>query len=153
MEMRLPDWWTTHEAQSLLMCVQNRQNGRQYLLDMSPDKVPTKAGDFGNHMGLELAHVSTLGLLGCEAAVDVYPGLMLRRYKLLLKLPCCCALSHAANPSQHIQSLRSSGCALLFCPFAAPISCCVNTGCVHVCVLFWHVQLFMLYVPAKHARS
>ena len=117
------------------MCVQNRKNGQQYLLKMSPDKVNAKAGDFGDHMGLKLAYVSISDLLGCEkAVVGVYPGLLLHRHKLMLKLPCCCALSHAANPSQHIESLRSSGSALLFCPFAAPNSCSewANTGCVHV---------------------
>ena len=39
--------------------MQSRKNGREYLLQMSPDKVINKAGDFGSHMGLDLAYVSS----------------------------------------------------------------------------------------------
>ena len=54
------------------MCVQNRKNGLQYLLEMSPDKLNARAGDFGDHMGLKLAYVSNLDLLGCERLSLVY---------------------------------------------------------------------------------
>ncbi|KAL3144000.1 hypothetical protein ABBQ32_003808 [Trebouxia sp. C0010 RCD-2024] len=38
-------------------CGSGAQNGHKYLLLMSPDKVALRAGDFGSHMGLQLAYI------------------------------------------------------------------------------------------------
>ena len=46
----------------LLLHVQQKRCGRQYVLRMSPDKVTNKIGDFGKHMGLKLAYVSPVCL-------------------------------------------------------------------------------------------
>ena len=43
----------------LLLHVQQKRSGWQNVLQMSPDKVTHKVGDFGRHMGLKLAYVST----------------------------------------------------------------------------------------------
>lgn len=68
-------------------------------------------------------------LLGC---FDVQSGSMQHRCKLLLTLPCCCALSHAANTLQHLGILASSGSTLCFCSLFDPNSCSeyayANTG-------------------------
>ncbi len=66
-------------------CVQSRTNGHQYLLQMSPDKVTGKAGDFGNHMGLELNYVGISELLSCRhfASLTFNPCYL---HKLVLQL-------------------------------------------------------------------
>ncbi len=106
----------------VLFDVQGAQNGFRYLLLMSPDKVATRAGDFGSHMGLKLAYVSIFSALACLGS-------------------CVLAICFDTEDASTAVSCLAQLWAILFCrcwktPMSSAATCC------RLLTVPWHRQVF-----------